>query len=143
MKLTAALAGIAIAALVTGCATTAPTTTSYYLYNQPVVGGSQDSGKGASSPNTLKLVEVVGADRGTIRITGQIPDSCLTGELDVVIERTAEEMVLLPEPTMSSCYRTRIHIRRDGKGGYVERKALKAVAFANPWPDFDWGLTPR
>jgi hypothetical protein len=133
---------VLLTACVVGCATTG-TETKQWSFNQPVIGGGQDAGGGAASRNTLTLNRKLGSSVGTMKIAGSITDTCLPGTLDVNIEQTSDALVLLPVKPFATCYETRITIRNDGTGGYVERRGYKMKEFAQAWPDFNWGLQPR
>ena len=139
-----ALIALSATALLTGCATTgAPTVTQQWAYNQPVVAGPNDAGGSTPSRNTLTLWRAQGAATGTMKVAGQVTDACLAGTLDVAIEETVDTLVLLPGKTMATCYDTRISIRKNGSGGFVERRGYKTASFAVAWQGFDWGLQPK
>ncbi|MDP9902400.1 hypothetical protein [Variovorax ginsengisoli] len=135
------IAGALATFVLTGCATPGETTR-YWKFSQTTTAGALDAGGGSSNINTLKVVQRAGSDSGTLRLTGQVIDSCLTGLLNVKIEEDPKELILYPEKTYSTCYDTRMIIKKDGTGGYVERRGFKSNVWVNPWPEHDWMLTP-
>lgn len=134
-----------LAALIcSGCAGLGSGAVQSWVYNQPVAAGPSDSGGGTASKNTLTLSrKSLGSEVGTMKVVGAVIDDCLRGTLDVKVEKTADAVVLLPQKHLPTCYDTRITIRADGSGGLVERRGFKQQTWVNPWPYFDWGLTPR
>lgn len=134
---------ILAAVLASGCAGMGSNVeTKQYVFNQSVSSSASDSGRGATSRNVLYLYRAPGASEGSMKIVGSIVDSCLSGTLDVKIEQTPTALLLLPQKKMPTCYDTRITIRTDGSGGFVERRGTNSADFAIAIPGYDWGLRP-
>lgn len=129
----------------TGCATTTTAVTQKWTWNTPYKMGPADAGGGSSSKNTMVLsAPSPTATKGQMKIVGYVTESCMAGGVDVLIERTADAVILLPGKLYPTCPDVRVTIRNDGKGGTVEFRAYRSKSWVVDRAEegYDYGLLP-